>query len=210
MSSGPHRGDRRAGLSAAQAGREAVDRSGRCRDAGGDTRDCLQPFRSHPGAAGRAADKAEGVELGLHFARGDLVAIFDAEDRPRRDQVRRAWRRSRVADKRLAVVQAPLNIHNGRDGWIARSSRSSMRSISACGCRFWRGSALPIALGGTSNISAATSARAGGWDAWNVTEDADIGLRLRALGYRAAMIAPATLRSAGELPAAGATSGRAG
>ena len=43
----------------------------------------------------------------------------------------------------------------------------------------------PIPLGGTSNhFRRATLEKCLGWDAWNVTEDADLGLRLACLGYQ--------------------------
>jgi len=55
---------------------------------------------------------------------------------------------------------------------------------------------LPIALGGTSNhFNRARLIEAGGWDAWNVTEDADLGLRLARRGARVGMIAPPTLEA---------------
>jgi glycosyltransferase XagB len=51
-------------------------------------------------------------------------------------------------------------------------------------------------LGGTSNhFNLARLIEASGWDAWNLTEDADLGLRLARRGARVAMIAPPTLEA---------------
>ncbi|MFN3835524.1 MAG: glycosyltransferase [Glycocaulis sp.] len=55
----------------------------------------------------------------------------------------------------------------------------------------------PLPLGGTSNVFArAALADCGGWDPYNVTEDADLGFRLARYGWRAGLIAPGTLEEA--------------
>ena len=62
---------------------------------------------------------------------------------------------------------------------------------------------LPLPLGGSSNhFRTAALREAGGWDPYNVTEDADLGMRLARLGYRCGVIesttfeeAPATTRA---------------
>ena len=44
---------------------------------------------------------------------------------------------------------------------------------------------MPLPLGGSSNhFRTAVLREVGGWDAWNVTEDADLGFRLARFGYR--------------------------
>ena len=56
---------------------------------------------------------------------------------------------------------------------------------------------LPVPLGGTSNHFRIEFLRAlGGWDAFNVTEDADLGVRLARRGLRAEMLASRTLEEA--------------
>jgi cellulose synthase/poly-beta-1,6-N-acetylglucosamine synthase-like glycosyltransferase len=63
--------------------------------------------------------------------------------------------------------------------------------------------ALPIPLGGTSNHFRTRSLREmGGWDAYNVTEDADLGVRLARLRYRTGMLPSATYEEAPLAPAA--------
>lgn len=62
----------------------------------------------------------------------------------------------------------------------------------------WR---LPMALGGTSNhFRARVLRRAGGWDAWNVTEDADLGFRLARFGIGVATLTSTTLEDAPTRP----------
>ncbi len=150
-------------------------------------------FEVIPIPPGLPRTKPKALNYGLSFAHGDLVAIFDAEDRPHPGQLRAAAAAFKSGGDRLAVVQAPLNIHNGGDGWIA----SQFEVEYAIHFRVWLPMlarlGAPFALGGTSNyFRRDVLVDAGGWDAWNVTEDADVGLRLARLGYRARMIAPAT------------------
>ncbi|WP_323717155.1 glycosyltransferase family 2 protein [Paracoccus aminovorans] len=56
---------------------------------------------------------------------------------------------------------------------------------------------LPFLLGGTSNWFRADALRqAGGWDAHNVTEDADLGVRLARMGWRSGTIDSTTWEEA--------------
>ncbi len=164
-----------------------------------ETRDAIERLGVHntfeviPVPPGLPRTKPKALNYGLHFARGDVVAIFDAEDRPHPGQLRAAVAAFRAGDRRLAVVQAPLTIHNGSDSWLS----SQFEVEYAVHFRVWLPMlarlGAPLALGGTSNyFRRDVLVEAGGWDAWNVTEDADIGLRLARMGYRAGMITPPT------------------
>lgn len=158
-----------------------------------ETQGVQDRFEVIPVPPGLPRTKPKALNYGLYFARGDLVAIFDAEDRPDPGQPRAAAAAFRAGGDRLAVVQAPLSIHNGGDGWLA----SQFEVEYAVHFHVWLPMltrlGAPLALGGTSNyFRRDVLVEAGGWDAWNVTEDADVGLRLARLGYRADMIAPAT------------------
>lgn len=139
--------------------------------------------------------KPRALNYGLARARGDFVVVFDAEDRPHPDQLKAAVRAFRAGSDRLACVQAPL-VGQGARGWVA--GQWALEYAVQFG-RLLPGQArlgLPIALGGTSNhFRRAALEGAGGWDAWNVTEDADLGLRLARDGYRVGMIAPPTLEA---------------
>ncbi|MFN4023374.1 MAG: glycosyltransferase family 2 protein [Hyphomonas sp.] len=139
--------------------------------------------------------KPRALNYGLARARGEFVVVYDAEDRPHPDQLKSAVRTFRAAEDDLACVQAPL-IGEGARGWIA--GQWALEYAVQFG-RLLPGLAvagLPVALGGTSNHFRRSALDAsGGWDAWNVTEDADLGLRLARLGYRVGMIAPPTLEA---------------
>lgn len=150
-------------------------------------------FEVIPVPPGEPRTKPKALNYGLAFARGKVVAVFDAEDRPVPDQPRAAMQAFLSGPANLAVVQAPLRIHNAGASWFARQFALEY----AIHFRVWLPTlariGAPLALGGTSNyFRRDVLERAGGWDAWNVTEDADIGLRLARLGYAARMISPAT------------------
>lgn len=138
-----------------------------------------------PLAPGLPQTKPRSCNLGLMLARGELLVIFDAEDRPERDQLRKVAQQFAAGGDRLACVQAKLNYYNER--------RNPLTRLFSLEYAFWfdlmlPGLArlkLPIPLGGTSNhLRTDVLRRVGGWDAWNVTEDADLGLRLASTGHR--------------------------
>jgi cellulose synthase/poly-beta-1,6-N-acetylglucosamine synthase-like glycosyltransferase len=144
-----------------------------------------------PDSAPRTKPKA--LNTALPFARGACTVVYDAEDRPEPDQLRRAAQAFADGDDRLACVQARLSIDNTDDGWLARmftAEYAAQFDVFLEGlCAF----DLPLPLGGSSNhFATAVLRQVGGWDAWNVTEDADLGMRLARLGYRAAMISSTT------------------
>ena len=137
--------------------------------------------------------KPRSCNLGLMLARGDLLVIFDAEDRPERDQLRKAASRFAAGGPELACVQARLNFYNARRNLLTR--------MFALEFAYWFDLmlvgldrlGLPIPLGGTSNHLRTSVLRdIGGWDAWNVTEDADIGIRLAASGKRVEVVESTT------------------
>lgn len=142
---------------------------------------------------GTLQTKPRTCNLGLQFARGELLVIFDAEDRPEPDQLRRVAARFAAGEPDLACVQAGLKIANGRHNILAGCFELEyatrwnlvMPGLICLG--------LPIPLGGTSNhFRTALLRKLGGWDAWNVTEDADLGMRCAADGYRIDMVDAAT------------------
>lgn len=129
--------------------------------------------------------KPRAVNLGLLLAGGDLLVIFDAEDRPEPDQLRKVAAQFAAGGPRLACVQARLNFYNGRRNLLTKLFSLEyafqydlmLPGLARLG--------LPVPLGGTSNyLRTAVLREVGGWDAWNVTEDADLGMRLASLGYR--------------------------
>ncbi|HEX5008552.1 MAG TPA: glycosyltransferase, partial [Hyphomonadaceae bacterium] len=149
-----------------------------------------------PVPPGEPRTKPKALNFGLESARGEIVAVFDAEDHPSPEQPREAVAAFQ-ARRDLAVVQAPLLIHNGNSSWIARQFEIEYAILFKVWLPFLARLRLPLPLGGTSNYFRRDRLqRAGGWDAWNVTEDADLGMRLARFGWQGAMISPPTWEEA--------------
>ena len=147
--------------------------------------------------SGAPRTKPKALNVGLMRARGDFVAVYDAEDRPHPLQLRAALAAFEDGGDRLACVQAPLVIDNAGQSWIARQFaveyEIQFREILPLLARL----GLPLPLGGSSNHFRTSALRDnGGWDAWNVTEDADLGYRLARDGYRSSVIATPTWEEA--------------
>lgn len=122
--------------------------------------------------------KPKALDFALPFCRGEFVVVFDAEDRPEPGQLRQIVGQFRRAPN-LHCVQARLVIANGARGWLPAlfaGEYAGLFSVFLPALGRW-GAVIP--LGGTSNHFRLASLRAiGGWDAYNVTEDADLGVRL--------------------------------
>ena len=158
-----------------------------------DARTTTLPVTVIPVPAGTPQTKPRALNAALPFAQGAFTCVFDAEDRPDPDQLRRAIDAFSTGGERLACVQARLTIDNTDDGWLAgffTAEYAGHFDVFLDGMSRLR---LPIPLGGSSNHFRTTILhKVGGWDAYNVTEDADLGLRLARLGYRTRMIDSST------------------
>jgi cellulose synthase/poly-beta-1,6-N-acetylglucosamine synthase-like glycosyltransferase len=141
--------------------------------------------------------KPKALSYALAGVRGEYLVIYDAEDRPHPGQLREAYARFCSLPTDVACLQAPLVIANGSSSWIsalfALEYSALFRGLLPMLARY----RLPMPLGGTSNhFRTALLKQAGGWDPFNVTEDADLGLRLFRLGYRSAVLRRQTLEDA--------------
>lgn len=146
---------------------------------------------------GSLRTKPRALNIGLMMARGTLVTVYDAEDRPEPDQLRRAAAVFATAPETLACVQARLAIDNGDTSLLARLFAIEYAALFDVFNIGMARLGLPMALGGTSNHFRVSTLRVtGGWDAWNVTEDADLGLRLARLGHHVGTLASTTLEAA--------------
>ena len=146
--------------------------------------------------------KPKALNFALGFARGTLVTVFDAEDRPHPQQPKQAAA-AFAADLgasdsgRLACVQAPLLVDNERASWIADQFAAEYAIQFGAMLPFLARLGVAFPLGGTSNyfrVDALWAVKA--WDPYNVTEDADIGFRLARAGYRLGVIDAPTFEEA--------------
>jgi cellulose synthase/poly-beta-1,6-N-acetylglucosamine synthase-like glycosyltransferase len=133
---------------------------------------------------GKPETKPRALNIALSSARGDLIVVYDAEDIPSPDQLRLAASRF-AADKDLDCLQARLAIRNHGESWLSKLFAIEYAILfdvinpGLCALD------LPIPLGGSSNHFRVRSlVGVGAWDEWNVTEDADLGVRLARFGYR--------------------------
>jgi cellulose synthase/poly-beta-1,6-N-acetylglucosamine synthase-like glycosyltransferase len=134
---------------------------------------------------GEPRTKPRALNVGLMEARGALLTIFDAEDIPEPGQLRMAAALLAAAPRRLACLQCRLAIDNARDSLLARLFALEYAGLFDVVNPGLTRSGLPFLLGGTSNHFRTDVLReVGGWDAWNVTEDADLAIRLVRAGYR--------------------------
>lgn len=129
-----------------------------------------------PDAAPRTKPKAMAYALPL--CRGEHVVVFDAEDTPHPSQLWRAALQFRERPE-LDCIQAPLVIDNMADGVLATLFAGEYCGLFGLKLPALTAWDLPVPLGGTSNhFRIETLRRIGGWDPYNVTEDADLGVRL--------------------------------
>lgn len=138
--------------------------------------------------------KPKALNFALPLCRGEFTVIYDAEDRPEPDQLRQAWTAfGSDTDERLACVQAPLSIHNRGQNWLTAMFAIEYDTLFRGMLPVLAARGAPMPLGGTSNhFRTAVLRDCGGWDPFNVTEDADLGIRLARAGYRCATLAAAT------------------
>lgn len=146
---------------------------------------------------GAPQTKPRALNHALRHCRGRVIGVLDAEDRPALDQLRRAAECFARANPRLACLQAPLNWFNRDECWLTRLFALEYACHFHALLPLYQRLGWPLPLGGTSNYFRSDALhRVGGWDAWNVTEDADLGLRLHRMGYRCGLIEPMTLEEA--------------
>lgn len=141
--------------------------------------------------------KPRALNAALPFATGDLLVVYDAEDAPEDDQLLRAAALFHGSTPDVACLQARLAITNVRDGFLSRRFAIDYAALFDCIKAGMGRAEWPVPLGGSSNhFRTAVLRQVGGWDAWNVTEDADLGLRLARFGWRVADLRSTTWEEA--------------
>ena len=141
--------------------------------------------------------KPKALNYALHFARGDLAVIFDAEDIPEPNQLLIAAETFAAADDDLVCLQASLTFYNANENWLTRQFTIEYAVLFDLVLPFFAALRLPFPLGGTSNHFKMSALRKlGAWDPFNVTEDADLGIRLARFGWRADILPSSTFEEA--------------
>ncbi|BAQ68159.1 Family 2 glycosyl transferase [Rhodovulum sulfidophilum] len=156
-----------------------------------DTRAMLDAVRLPPWMraltvpAGQIKTKPRALNYALEFCRGSIIGIYDAEDAPAPDQLRRVVAHFHSCAPEVACLQGVLDFYNARANWLARCFAAEYAAWFRVVLPGLARIGLPVPLGGTTLFFRRPALEAlGGWDAHNVTEDADLGIRLARHGYR--------------------------
>lgn len=141
--------------------------------------------------------KPRALNYAMDFCTGDVIGIYDAEDAPEPEQLYQVVRRFEEAGPRTACVQARLDYYNTATNWISRCFTIEYAILFRVILPGFERLDLPIPLGGTSVFFLRDKLEAlGRWDAHNVTEDADLGMRLYRAGMRCALADATTYEEA--------------
>lgn len=138
--------------------------------------------------------KPKALNYAMQYARGKYIVIYDAEDRPEADQLIKAVEKFSKLPSQYSCLQAKLNYYNHDENLLTKLfsiEYSLLFDFLLKGLEAW---GLPMPLGGTSNHFRSQVLRdVGAWDSYNVTEDADLGIRLYLRGYKTAVLDSYTL-----------------
>jgi cellulose synthase/poly-beta-1,6-N-acetylglucosamine synthase-like glycosyltransferase len=135
----------------------------------------------------RPRTKPKALDWALPFVDAELLTVYDAEDRPAPDQLRRAAAAFAAGPPDLVCIQAFLDIDHtaASSNWLSRQFALEYRVLFRSLLPWLARHGLFLPLGGTSNhFRRDALLRAGAWDPFNVTEDADIAVRIHRMGGR--------------------------
>ena len=141
--------------------------------------------------------KPRALNYALDFCRGSIIGVWDAEDAPEPDQIEKIVTRFQDAPANVACLQGILDYYNARNNWLSRCFaieyatwwRMMLPGVARLG--------LVIPLGGTTLFfRRSILEKLCGWDAHNVTEDADLGVRLARHGYVTELVPTVTYEEA--------------
>ncbi|PZQ96912.1 MAG: glycosyl transferase [Cereibacter sphaeroides] len=142
---------------------------------------------------GSLKTKPRALNHALSFCRGSIVGVYDAEDAPAPGQIRDVVHRFHQRGAEVACLQGALDFYNPATNWMARCFTMEYASWFRVILPGLERLGLPIPLGGTTLFFRRKALeQLGAWDAHNVTEDADLGIRLYRQGYRTEVIETTT------------------
>ncbi|MEC3861052.1 glycosyltransferase family 2 protein [Mesobacterium sp. TK19101] len=150
---------------------------------------------------GSVTTKPRALNYAYRFSKGEIVGIYDAEDAPDPHQLELIAARFETAPPEVACLQGALDFYNPRANWLSRCFTIEYAA--------WFRVLLPglarlgfaIPLGGTTVFFRRhVLEEVRGWDAHNVTEDADLGIRLARYGYRTEVVPTVTREEANNRP----------
>ena len=141
--------------------------------------------------------KPKACNYGLYTCDSDLLVIYDAEDRPEPDQLKKAVVAFGKLPEDVICLQAKLNYYNSRQNLLTRWCTVEYSTTFDLLLPGLQCANIPMPLGGTSNhFRMQVLKELEGWDPFNVTEDCDLGVRLYRMGYETRMIDSTTWEEA--------------
>lgn len=141
--------------------------------------------------------KPKACNYALNFARGEYVTIYDAEDRPEPDQLKKVVVAFAHSSSNTVCIQARLNYFNAGENWLTRMFTLEYSLWFDFYLPALEALRIPIPLGGTSNhFKMEVLRQVEAWDPFNVTEDADLGVRITQLGSRVGVVNSTTFEEA--------------
>ncbi len=158
----------------------------------------LPPWmRAIPVPPGGPQTKPRALNYALNFARGEIVGIYDAEDRPEPDQITCVVERFAEVPPDVACLQGRLDYYNARHNWLSRMFTIEYAAWFRVLLPGVQRMGLVVPLGGTTVfLRRPVLEEVGAWDAHNVTEDAELGLRLARAGYKTQIVDTTTYEEA--------------
>ncbi len=147
--------------------------------------------------SGYPQTKPRALNFAMQFARGSCVTIFDSEDIPQPNQLRLAAAQLAASSAEVACLQASLEFYNPNENWLTRQFTAEYAALFHVILPTLAAYRMPLLLGGTSNHFRTSALKTvGGWDPYNVTEDADLGIRLARFGFKTGILHSTTYEEA--------------
>lgn len=141
--------------------------------------------------------KPKACNFGLSHVKGEYVVIYDAEDMPDPQQLKKSYLAFSQLPATVVCLQAKLNYYNPHQNWLTRFFTAEYSLWFDVILNGLQSISTAIPLGGTSNhFRTKDLIRLKAWDPFNVTEDCDLGVRLFKNGYKTAIINSTTLEEA--------------
>ncbi|MFV0491784.1 MAG: glycosyltransferase family 2 protein [Pseudorhodobacter sp.] len=138
---------------------------------------------------GTLKTKPRALNFALGLCRGSIIGVYDAEDAPDPAQIRKVVDRFHSRGHDLACLQGVLDYYNPGTNWLSRCFTFEYATWFRIILPGMERLCLAIPLGGTTLFfRRSVLEELGAWDAHNVTEDADLGIRLARHGYRTELI----------------------
>lgn len=154
-------------------------------------------IRVHEVPNGSLKTKPRAMNYTLDFCRGSIIGIYDAEDVPKPDQLLKIVNGFANRPAEVACLQGALDFYNPKQNWMSRCFTLEYATWFRLILPGFQALGLSIPLGGTTVFFRRhVLEESGGWDAHNVTEDAELGMRLAKAGYRTELIDTTTYEEA--------------